>query len=946
MDVLHKTVRFCQVAKLIFTPDGKSITYLEEYAQSTSASRFNWPQSEIEDLSNTSDAMLWNMVRNEPKAFATQGKQAICNKCTTSFVSRSQLFIHLRSSKCGSEGKNNVNDSKFNPPSVGIHGNLIKLCVSCSYSTRNIHVNDIELKLKSKIVQSIQMEFPYIQDISIQWAAPPRRAKHAAINVAAFSVPETMLQSVENDLDRLMMRWNQGIQKMNQKEQEKKEGKKETKNNDAIPRGHSFNPDLFYLQPNQKLDVVIRRCNKVDRGFSPQNMCEFEKYQALVPLSLLCKNMNTGNTRNNAVDTVDIVDIDALGLKLKSVVHQFSGVERSFHNFTTMKLGSGKKTTVLQLRRVRSCGLKNGATNGMLKDGWLTITVPLKYHLPNIICKIIGCIVATVSGEMSEIELENLFHENVLDRNVPCYPSELIYLISPNLSRYESKQKIKCTLNRLCGKDLSFNGINLVDELGLQILKWEEEEDKAKKSLSNQTGEKKSEEDTSNGDGSGSGSGGGGKINQTGDERSKDDRSNSEGSGGSGSKTKTRTTTIYMNGMTTINQSWVIWKAIVQLEKNGLSSDLPIKNETHALTHQVIAILKQWANQWAGRPEWQSFLNKSSLLHEIEETIIVLHSLLKWMNNKSNSDKTITIVDVCSGKGVFSMVASYLFVHDLRVSKIVMLDKAIINWNHITAVNETAAEEQRPVIESWNGCNLHQVDTVVDRLEALKTPLCLVGIHLCKLLTPTCIGIVNTLGASICPFLCLAPCCLPSVVTKVLKKTKGDNSSKSTCNHVIEIYQNETKQERTTRTQAKQRRQDAVQRRPTIACFLCQSMSHPIHRCPSLPVDEKKKKVVFVQASKLVPCWKCGEVGHFKIDCTSTQPSLKPTLIKRPIVCMDVANVAESSKPFDTYCELLTATLQRKNVQLIETGLITDRQHQEENYNGGRKSIYIVATDE
>ena len=401
-----------------------------------------------------------------------------------------------------------------------------------------------------------------------------------------------------------------------------------------------------------------------------------------------------------------------------------------------------------------------------------------------------------------------------------------------------------------------------------------------------------------------------------------------------------------MNGMTTINQSWVIWKAIVQLEKNGLSSDLPIKNETHALTHQVIAILKQWANQWAGRPEWQSFLNKSSLLHEIEETIIVLHSLLKWMNNKSNSDKTITIVDVCSGKGVFSMVASYLFVHDLRVSKIVMLDKAIINWNHITAVNETAAEEQRPVIESWNGCNLHQVDTVVDRLEALKTPLCLVGIHLCKLLTPTCIGIVNTLGASICPFLCLAPCCLPSVVTKVLKKTKGDNSSKSTCNHVIEIYQNETKQERTTRTQAKQRRQDAVQRRPTIACFLCQSMSHPIHRCPSLPVDEKKKKVVFVQASKLVPCWKCGTVGHFKIDCTSTQPSLKPTLIKRPIVCMDVANVAESSKPFDTYCELLTATLQRKNVQLIETGLITDRQHQEENYNGGRKSIYIVATDE
>jgi hypothetical protein len=42
----------------------------------------------------------------------------------------------------------------------------------------------------------------------------------------------------------------------------------------------------------------------------------------------------------------------------------------------------------------------------------------------------------------------------------------------------------------LCGKDLSFNGINLVDELGLQILKWEEE-DKARKIYSNKTGEKK-----------------------------------------------------------------------------------------------------------------------------------------------------------------------------------------------------------------------------------------------------------------------------------------------------------------------------------------------------------------------------------------------------------------------------------------------------------------------
>ena len=396
-----------------------------------------------------------------------------------------------------------------------------------------------------------------------------------------------------------------------------------------------------------------------------------------------------------------------------------------------------------------------------------------------------------------------------------------------------------------------------------------------------------------------------------------------------------------------MNQSghWRIYQTIASLEKDGLSSSLPAE-ETQELTQRVITILKQWAEQWAGKPQWQSFLNKSSLLHEVEETIIVLHSLLKWLSTlpyctpqsaNSATVSPITLVDVCSGKGVFSMISSYLFAKDARVQNIVMLDKADINWTHIAVANESHQQEHRAYITSWKRCNLHQADAVVVRLKALNTPLALVGIHLCKLLTPVCIGIANTLEPSLCPFFCLAPCCLPRVVTTKNKRRRA--------NQIIQILQYETTEERIHRLAAKERRKDALKRRPALACYLCRSIDHPIHKCSLLPKDEAEKLTIFSKAALLVPCWKCGVVGHFKATCTSEQIASKPSLVTRPVMCMEVAALLKAQQPFDKYCELLATTIQRKHVELIETGLVNESaQHQEKNWNGMRKSIYIVAT--
>jgi hypothetical protein len=405
------------------------------------------------------------------------------------------------------------------------------------------------------------------------------------------------------------------------------------------------------------------------------------------------------------------------------------------------------------------------------------------------------------------------------------------------------------------------------------------------------------------------------------------------------------------------NRHWHVWRTADRLEKEGLTISssapttssgltLPNKEIIHQLTQTTVAILRQWIETWGDDNQLQGLLNKSTLLHEIEESIVALALLIEWMMNR-DIETPITVVDVCCGKGVFSMLASYVFQGDQRVAKIIMLDKANnINWNHIGAANQEALGENRPRIETWGGCNLHETDELIDRLEyealASQAPLALIGIHLCKNLSPTCVGIVNALGHEQCPFLCLAPCCLPrAVLTQSNKYEKHSNG-------IIEVSQRETPKERQDRRTAAQRRINSKKRGATPAvCILCQSPAHAVHQCRLLPLDEQERIGVFQAAAANTPCWKCGVVGHFKADCPSDQTSSLPALVKPSVSRLDVSKVLKTESPFETYCCLLSTTLQREQIKLVATGLASDAsQHQDEgsNWNSERKSIYIVAT--
>ena len=404
--------------------------------------------------------------------------------------------------------------------------------------------------------------------------------------------------------------------------------------------------------------------------------------------------------------------------------------------------------------------------------------------------------------------------------------------------------------------------------------------------------------------------------------------------------------------MPTSKRKWQVWKTIDRLQEmidEGTPSErnFSLYPASRELVTEIASILTTLATKHEGKLEWQGLLNKSNMLHEVEESILAIHFLQEqWKTNPIQKFRNVVLVDVCCGKGVFSLLASYFFANhknsELFIEKIIMLDKdPKLRWDHIEASNKDAATspDSRPFIECWPRFNLHDVDEVVQRLETqLNTTsssnsiaeLAMVGIHLCKTLSPTCIGIANLLGPQQCPNLILAPCCLPRVVVQ----SKYNNNQSNTSNKkVLEVKQYETPQQRQEREVAQERRKMAMVR------------------------GRGAKSTNDDGTIAMGACWKCGEFGHTKANCPSNQSTSKPSLIKSPTKVLDVSNILQTDQPFGSYCQLLSTSIQLDNVVVQETGLTNNHmlvgaksktkqtnKQEANNWNRDRKSMYIVAS--
>ena len=217
--------------------------------------------------------------------------------------------------------------------------------------------------------------------------------------------------------------------------------------------------------------------------------------------------------------------------------------------------------------------------------------------------------------------------------------------------------------------------------------------------------------------------------------------------------------------MTAANE-WRIWRTIDHLK-------LVAEDFFPSVTKPVIEILEQYAYKWAEQVQFQSILNKNSLQHEVEESIVALYYLLH--EGQSLSSSKYIAIDVCGGKGLFSFLLSHLRPKNLH--SIILIEKSTtINWSYLEWANGTCQQEHRPPVEIWADTNLHDYDLLLDRLLQLPFPVALTGIHLCKQLGPSFCGLVNGLGNDKCRYACLAPCCLPRLVrAQKGNKHHGDN---------------------------------------------------------------------------------------------------------------------------------------------------------------------------
>jgi len=168
------------MAKLTFDKDDK-ICILEEYVQSMTGSGVRWPGigSEISDEYLVARLKQEEIVPNK----------ATCNECKMQFSSRSQLFIHLKSTEPNGEGKCVQIQQSIDQCTVWV-------CMSLGYLNSDCVEEDIR-RAFTESAKELQQTIDTTIDIdSLTWAVPPSYSSSAVVNVASIKLSKQI--SVES----------------------------------------------------------------------------------------------------------------------------------------------------------------------------------------------------------------------------------------------------------------------------------------------------------------------------------------------------------------------------------------------------------------------------------------------------------------------------------------------------------------------------------------------------------------------------------------------------------------------------------------------------------------------------------------------------------------------------------------------------------------------------
>lgn len=125
------------------------------------------------------------------------------------------------------------------------------------------------------------------------------------------------------------------------------------------------------------------------------------------------------------------------------------------------------------------------------------------------------------------------------------------------------------------------------------------------------------------------------------------------------------------------------------------------------LVSDILVVLRHWSDRWTGQAEWQSFLNRKSFCHEVEEAVVPIYEVIALVEARHSRDSAtavespavLDVVDLCCGKGFFAMILSYLAPQypllEKYIRRIVIVEKNTdIKWNHIDACNTDVREAE------------------------------------------------------------------------------------------------------------------------------------------------------------------------------------------------------------------------------------------------------------
>eukprot|EP00434_Breviolum_minutum_P011227 symbB.v1.2.009907.t2/scaffold605.1/size182108/7 len=375
----EKRVRFVQVAILEFSEDAKELTLLEEYMQSVHGEHFRWPFS-----LQVPESHLHAMRRMDPGAFASQPRSCECASCGRNFDSRNALFRHMRRNGGVNDCVPKAVPAVQLPPSERFRESRQHVALLLSYSQRPDGWEERLMEASQVAFQRLDGEPPLA--LRLSWAVPTSRAPRAAGNVLGLRLPREA-ENIEEEviLDKLSRHLN--------------------------------------------IDGTLLQCRKVPCSFHATRCCELERFEALLPWSVLTSN----TTVQESCSTRGVSFDRALARRVKNGLQQLR-MGQHWQNFCERSTSRGDPPSFFLNRLVAT----------VERPGWCLIRCSVQQSLPQMIPRLLGALVLWCRGFVPDNFLEEAVAEGSR-MSIPAAPETCFYLLAPHMARFEHKNQLTLT---------------------------------------------------------------------------------------------------------------------------------------------------------------------------------------------------------------------------------------------------------------------------------------------------------------------------------------------------------------------------------------------------------------------------------------------------------------------------------------------------------------------